>query len=87
MNSWVCKLLIASILLCTVTVTANLIDIAKQYSESGQGFIRLINNTEYTVYCTIIGVDSRYFKDFYINPYKYGRWYIEPLGHYTWECR
>ena len=87
MNSWASRLLIASILICTVPVTANLIDIVKQYSDSGQPFIQLINNTDYMVYCKIVGHDERYFKDFYLRPHNRGRWYIEPIGYYTWECR
>ena len=86
MNSLAYKAII-TIWLSTVALIANPIDIIKQYSKSGQAFIRLANNTNNVVYCTIIGVDSRYFKDFYIKRRSLGRWYIEPLGQYYWNCK
>ena len=86
MNSLAYKAII-TIWLSTVALIANPIDIIKQYSKSGQAFIRLANNTNNVVYCTIIGVDSRYFKDFYIKPHRSSRLYIEPLGQYYWNCK
>ena len=75
------------LLLCMTVLSANPIDIIRQYSDSGQGFIRLVNNTDYSVYCTITGKDTRYFKDFYVRAHSSSRFYIEPVGYYVWGCR
>ena len=87
MNSLVCKLLIIPLLVLSMGFNIPSFSMIKQSSESGQVFIQLVNNTNSMAYCVIIGMEMRYFKDFYLREYSKSRFYIEPKGDYDWICQ
>ena len=69
---------ILSVLLLTMGFNLESFSMVERDSESGQTFIRINNNTNKLAYCVIIGLEMRYFKDFYLREYSKSRWYIQP---------
>jgi len=57
----------------------------QQYNKANQSFIKIVNKTNYNLYCTITGY--QYFRDFTLYANRSSRWYPEPYGEYEWRCR
>ena len=81
------KFIVITILLVAAFTVADADDVylKQQYSKSNQSFIRIVNRTNYNLYCIIQG--NNYFMDFTLYANRSSRWYIEPIGEYVWSCR
>ena len=56
-------------------------------SESGNPLVAIRNNTNNHAHCIFVNDRGHIIAEFWLKPKGVSRWYNEPQGSWTWECK